>query len=121
MIRSLQSDRYVRPGEFTKDGITGSPDLIDLQEWAVVDSKCTWRSSRKLERLEKYFWTWLVQLKGYCAMVGTQDAYLWIFFVNGNWKPPAPEIRAIHLKFSQHEINENWSMIKNHARKRGWM
>lgn len=120
-IHSNLSARYVRPGEVMVDGIVGSPDLLDLDTGAVVDSKFTWRSMRKLDNIEKWFWIWLVQLKGYCRMVGTNKAELWVFFACGDWAPPVPRIRRLGLEFSDQEIKENWDMLVEHARRRGWL
>jgi hypothetical protein len=120
-IHSNLTERYIRPGECYVEGITGSPDLLDLEDMTVVDTKFTWKSSRKLDNLEKYFWSWTVQLKGYCRMVGSRTAELWVFCVNGDYKPPVPCIKRLRIEFSQQEIDENWDMIKNHARRRGWL
>lgn len=120
MAESLESDVYVRPGEVELDGIIGSPDLYNTREGRVADTKFMWKSARKLENLEKFFWTWLIQLKGYCKMMGIQDAELFVFACNGNYKPPVPVARHIVIHFSVHELEANWMMIKNHARSRGW-
>jgi hypothetical protein len=118
---SLSSGDIVRPGEWEADGIIGSPDYIDITRWRVVETKCTWRSSNKWEALEKNFWVWLVQIKGYCRMVGTQEALLHVMFMNGNYKGSGPQIKSVELRFTQNEIKQNWSMITNHARKRGML
>lgn len=120
MAASMESDTLVRPGEVEMDGIIGSPDLYNVQNGKVADTKATWKSARKLENLEKFFWSWLMQIKGYCWMMGVQEAEVYIFCVNGDYKPPAPKAYQIDLKFSVHELRQNWDMIKNHARSRGW-
>lgn len=120
-INANETERYVRPGEITRDGITGSPDLIDAVEWAVEECKCTWRSSAKLDALEKNFWIWMVQMKGYCYLIGTQVARLRVFFINGNYRGSGPQVRYLEFKFSQKEITDNWAMLVNHAKMRGWL
>lgn len=118
---SLQTEDIVRPGEFTKDGIIGSPDLLDLPQWVIIDTKCTWRSAAKLDNIEKFFWVWLVQLKGYCSMVDTCRAQLLVMFVNGDYRPPRPCIRRMNFEFTRRELSDNWLMLVNHAANRGWL
>lgn len=111
----------IRPGEWGCDGIVGSPDLIDVPHWRVVELKCRWMSSAKFEQLEKYFWLELVQVKGYCKMVDSTEAELWVFFVNGDYRPPRPVVLGKLLQFSHQEIEESWQMIVGHAQRRGWL
>ena len=121
LAESLQDWACFRPGEVELDGIVGSPDLVDFQLEMVVDTKATWRSARKLDALEKYFWPWLVQLKGYAKMLKFRKGRLLVFCVNGYYKPPRPCIRCFNLEWTQREIDENWSMITTHARRKGWV
>lgn len=111
----------VRPDEWELDGIVGSPDMIRSSDWTLIELKCRWMSSYKLDQLEKYFWLTLVQIKSYCRMIGTDHAELHVFFVNGDYRPPMPKVRVLALEFSDRELVENWSMITNHARRRGWL
>lgn len=111
----------VRPDEWTLDGITGSPDGIRLSSWRVVELKCRWMSANKLDQLEKHFFWELVQVKGYCKMTGATEAELWVFFVNGDYRPPRPLVRGLLLEFTEREIEESWDMIKAHAHRRGWV
>lgn len=111
----------VRPDEFEMDGITGSPDVIRVNEWRVVELKFRWMSAHKFDQLEKWFWTELVQVKGYCKLIGSQTAELVVFFVNGDYCPPRPMVRGVLLEFTEQEIEESWRMIKNHAQRRGWL
>lgn len=121
LTQSLVTDDCIRPGEFKCDGIIGSPDLIEQSTWTVIDTKMTWKSSNKLDNLEKNFWSWLIQLKGYCRMVDSLQARLIVFCVNGNYAPPRPTCRCLNLTFTCREIQDNWVMITGHARKRGWI
>jgi hypothetical protein len=125
MANALASEEWQRPGEFTLDGIIGSPDLIGVRDWVVGETKFTWKSSRHLETMEQGtgpLWVWLVQMKGYCRMIGTQHARLFAYFVNGNYKDGyKPELHVLDFTFSIMELNENWNMIKAHARKKGWL
>lgn len=122
MAEAFRSGTIIRPGEFCVDGITGSPDNLRVEPaYRVVETKCTWRSINKMEMMDKFFWLWLVQMKGYCKMVGTQEVELYAYFLNGNYAPPVPQVRASLITFSKMEIGENWGMIKAHARRRGWI
>lgn len=118
---SICTDDLVRPGEFTADNITGSPDLIRVSDWTLIETKCTWRSVRKFDSLERNFWAWLVQVKSYCHMIGTNTAEIHVFFVAGDWRPPVPCVKSVRLEFTDREIQENWSMCVEHAKRRGWL
>lgn len=111
----------IRPGEVYKDGIIGSPDNIDLTTMRVVETKATWKSVRKWESMEKWFWVWLVQMKGYCHMADTLEAELYALFMNGDYRGSGPLPRAALFQFTKIELVENWAMLKQHAHKRGWL
>jgi hypothetical protein len=118
---AVERGDLVRPGEWECDGIVGSPDGLDVVNWRVVELKFRWMSSNKFDALEKWFWLELVQVKGYCKMVSTLEAELWVFFVNGDYRPPRPTVRGVLLEFNQQEIDESWAMITQHAKRRGWL
>lgn len=118
---AVTSGDLIRPGEFERDGITGSPDLIRVSDWTLVETKATWRGLRKWEHLEKWFWAWLVQTKGYCHMISTQVCEIHVFFVAGDWRPPVPTVRSIRIEYTELELEENWWMLTKHARERGWL
>lgn len=121
MLDSIEYCNLLRPGELMLDGIAGSPDLIDLATSTVIDTKCTWRSSNKLTDLQRNFWSWVVQLKGYTHMLGWQQAELWCMFVCGNWKPPMPQLKRIRLEFNPVELQDCWKMLTGHAKEKGWL
>jgi hypothetical protein len=118
---AVERKDIVRPDELTLDGITGSPDGIDVVMWRVIELKFRWMSSAKFDQLEKWFWMEMVQVKGYCKLVGTREAELWVFFCNGDYRPPRPTVRAKLLEFNEQEIEESWAMIVSHARRKGWL
>lgn len=122
MALACESQRYVRPGEVMLDGITGSPDLLDLQESIVIDTKVTFKSSSKLADLQRNHCKWIWQLKGYCRMIEWRTAELWILPMCSDWKPPmiAPPVRK-RLEFSKVELDENWRMLTQHAKEKGWL
>lgn len=111
----------IRTDEWELDGIVGSPDGVRVLPYRVVETKFRWMSANKIDNLEKYFWPELVQCKGYCKMVGTNAAELHVYFVNGDYKPPVPRVESRLLEFSDQELDENWWMVTNHARRRGWL
>ena len=107
----------VRVPELFKDGIYLTPDAAllhlragktTLEEW-----KCKWESSRKgIDDKEE----WMMQIMGYCYVLGLDEAYLRVLYVNGNWKPPIPRTRQYNITFTQRDLVENWQRILNHAK-----
>lgn len=118
---TVDDGTIVSPGEFTLDGITGTPDRIDWSRPAIVELKVRWKSAHKFESLEKEFWAEVTQTKGYCYMTQILEADLIAFFVAGNWRPPVPEVRGVNMKFTELELEETWDQIKGHARWRKWL
>lgn len=108
---------WSKPGEFVKDGVIGSPDGLDADAWRVDEVKCTWVSDKdgldhpKLSH-------WMLQVKGYCHMLATTQARMYVLFVNGDYKPPRPVLRVWDLTFTDRELADNWTMLLTHARKR---
>lgn len=115
----LHSDRFVSPGECALDGIYGTPDWFDLTDYCIEEFKATWRSSRR--PLDPDFWHWLVQIKAYCKLTACTWARLRVFFVNGNYRDSGPQIKHFRLEWSRLEIDENWAMLRQHAKSKGWV
>ncbi len=110
-------DRYLRPGEISLDGITGTPDLWDVIDWATLEIKLTWASSRRAEDIEDpWFWRYWAQLKSYSHMAGQTTGRLAICFINGDWKESGPQAMLWEDTWSAEELQENWEMIKSYAR-----
>ena len=109
----LGGANVVRPGEITCEGIIGSPDGVDCDDPAIVEYKATWKSSRKpiFEIAPWYKW----QVLAYAYMLGITRARLYILYVNGNYAPLMPQVRAWEYQFSDGEVRENWNMIKRNA------
>lgn len=119
--RLLASDKSgTRPGEFTSpEGIIYSPDFIFFNgEDVLGEFKCTWYSMKNAP-LDKKFEKWWTQIKMYCHWLGLTKARLYVLFVNGNYKPPSPVLRAWEAEFSPHELREEAEMVLNHARREG--
>lgn len=105
----LGGENVIRPGEIECDGIVGSPDGVDPMDEAIVEYKATWKSSRKpvLEIAPWYKW----QVLAYCYMVGWTKVRLYVLYVNGDYKPPMPQVRGWRYEFSEGEVRSNWQMI----------
>lgn len=115
-----------RPGEFTtEEGIIFTPDLIIFDGASaggrLGEIKLTWMSSKEVPRetangfppkFDKYF----TQMKAYCYHLELGTARLLAFFVNGDYRPPKPELLAWDIEFTSRELEENWRMLVNHAR-----
>jgi hypothetical protein len=114
----LRRIEVLRPGEFAKDGITGSPDGVSFEDgMPIVDEiKCTWMSSRGCPE-DRKFWHWIVQMKAYCYLLDTPRARLHAFFVNGDYaQHREPQYLSWDLCFTEGELEENWLMLLNQAR-----
>lgn len=114
--------RYCRIGELERDGIIGSPDNLDLEFNQFGEFKCTWVSSKGFtERLKFREYCW--QIKSYIALgipiFGEQTEYVaWldVFHVCGDYRPPKPCAMHYDLRFTHGEIREHWQMMKVNAR-----
>lgn len=103
-------------------GIWCSPDGVDPEAWCVEEFKLTWYSAKKQVPIDPVYFAWLTQIKGYCYAVGTLAARLWVLHINGDYAPPRPwPPRVFQLQFTEQEIIENWEMLVNHAKFRGWL
>ena len=108
-----RTPRWVDPGELYRDGIVGSPDWFDTEDCVLEEFKCTYRSSNR--PIETDWWHWMVQMKAYCWMLGVDTIRLRVFFVCGNYKPMKPQIKMWELTFSERELRDNFTMLKNNA------
>ena len=120
-VESVLSGDLIRPGEFERDGITGSPDVIDIGISRLIELKCRWMSARKFDHLEANFFWEILQIKCYLAMIGWTEAELTVFFVCGDWQPPVPRVRSVLLEFTEREIEEAWAGVVAHARRKKWL
>lgn len=123
-------------------GIAYSPDLLIFNgDTKLGEIKLTWYSTKNvpvsktqaeeagrpelensLERFEKTrFDKWMSQIMAYLfhlrreGIVTSLTVKLIVFFVNGNYIPPSPVPLAWWLTFTERELQENWSALKNHA------
>jgi len=115
-LATAHPERYVRPGELSHDGITGTPDLWDLEDWATIEIKLTWASSRRSVDIEdEWFWRYWQQLKSYCYMSQMNKGRLIICFVNGDYKDSGPEAMEWEDEWDLEELREAWQMIEAYA------
>jgi hypothetical protein len=112
-----------RPDPVQKDGIWCSPDHMGTDPWRVKEFKLTWYSAAKECPGDDVYWPWLVQVKAYDYAMETNLAELWVFHVNGDYKPPRPPERplVLGLEFTTLELQENWAMLVGHAKAKGWL
>ncbi len=117
-----QSPLDERVGEIVKDGIIMTPDGFDFNNWWVVESKATWRSSNA-DITDAKFWDYITQIKAYCWAMESYQAKLQVLFINGDYRQSGPQYRVWLLTFQKHELVENWKMCTNHRDKmlkEGW-
>jgi hypothetical protein len=104
--------QYERPGELERDGITGSPDCVDLSEFSVVEFKVTWVSSREdlnSSKLRHYLW----QTMSYCHILAMTKARLIVLHMCGDWKGSiTPVSKEYRLLFTEAELRGNWKMMQ---------
>lgn len=107
--------RYLQIGELERDGLFGTPDLVDLEDWILIEIKLTWMSSRHDPDSQK-FWRYWVQVMAYCIMLETNVARLHVCHVMGDYKGSGPIYRIWERRFSNQELAENWRMLVSHGR-----
>lgn len=97
-----------------------SPDhiLFISGETALGEFKYTRYSSRGAPRGKK-FARWISQIKLYCYQLNLNTAYLYVMFVNGDYKPPTPTLLAWKLTFTDEELAEEWDIMMRFAEEEG--
>lgn len=119
--------RYFRPDEQQMDGIYLTPDYADLDFFGdgtctmgLEEWKVTWKSTNALDNLESNFWRWVVQAKSYCRALGCLHVRFRVLAIVGNWKDKiVPVCRVFEITFTEQELEENWSMLLNHGKRKG--
>jgi hypothetical protein len=117
-----------RPGELLTEPvgprgvrIAYNPDLLihDHQQVRVGEIKLKWQSSKDWPREPATYLPPKVdkdvtQMKCYCHHVGTLLARYYVFFVNGDWKPPLPHDPLVYdIEFEPWEVVEEWQAVMN--------
>ena len=102
----LLENMPVRLGEVELDGIVGSPD--GLAGDTVEEYKCT---SMSMDKPPSDNWKWMMQVKGYCKMLGMRRCVFRIVH-----RMYVPVYKVWELTFTQAELDENWESVLNHAK-----
>ncbi len=114
-------DKYLQIGAVEADDIWGTPDLIDLDDWAVEEIKLTWLSSRWDWDSQK-FWKFWRQLMAYCWIVKSRVGRLHVCNINGDYKygkgdGGKPQYRVWEQVWTVAELRQNWEMLSRHGNK----
>lgn len=107
-----------RIGEICLNGICMSPDGFDYDKWELYEYKCTWKSSNYNPADN---WRWMTQIKSYLWAMKACVCHLYVLYINGDYRPPTPKYLQYRVSFTQQEKEENWNMIMNHAKHKGWI
>lgn len=126
-----------RPGEIVSpEGVYMSPDGVNPDLLAGEEYKATWMTSRhgivdEYGQLDTKFVHWGIQMMGYAKWLEVDRFILTVLFVNGNYNrsgkldsgDPDPEagptFKRYDLRFTEEEIDQNWTMLMNVAKEEG--
>ncbi len=112
---------WYSPGELHLDGITGTPDGLDVADKGYLilqEAKFTWKS---IKSTPADIWAWMVQTKSYLHMLNhlhvsqPQAVIFHVYHCMGDYRGSGPIYRPWQITFQPHELEENWEMICNHA------
>lgn len=92
-----------------RDGIIGTMDGICYtnNESFVWECKTRFRPLHPPRDYDR----WMFQVKAYCHMARTNKAWLTVLHVSA--RPPNTELVWHELEFSDQELEDNWTMLKN--------
>jgi hypothetical protein len=106
--------------ELCCDEIYGTLDLLDMQDWAIEDVKCTWLSAAHDQDSTK-LWKFWMQAKCYCWMLGEDEArerYAWarlrLVYPRGDYKTGDAEASLWQRRCAAAELESCWSVILKH-------
>ena len=118
IVRRLPS--WVKPDPQACDGVWMSPDGYSAKTRTIDEIKATWKSARNFRETAKfhgYTIQTLAYMKGWKATRGR----IHVVHLNGDWRPPVPWPPVTYvLKPTPREIDQNWRMLLQHAKDRGW-
>lgn len=109
--------RVTRPGEMSVVSKVGNiyvtPDGFDVEKDALHEFKATWYSAARSFN-DPEFLNYRIQLKIGCLALDTLTAFLHVFYVCGDWRPPRPwPIQSFKFTFTEQELRENREMLEN--------
>ena len=101
-------------------------DLFGVADNFIHEFKFTAKSSRDFARefrmKAKKSRMWDMQIRAYCAALGTLAAKLHVMFVMGDYsrddknKESKASYKVFRIRYTQDELDSNWELIKQHAR-----
>jgi hypothetical protein len=111
-----EDEMIIRPDQICVDGIWGSPDGYNISEQSIYEYKFTWKSGPNDEKgtsiEDEKFTYYMIQMKSYCHMWGTNKSTLWPLFCNGSYNQGyQPALRAWDFTWTAAELKRNWKMI----------
>ena len=122
VLSKVMGDKYaVRPPQVQKDGIWMSADgigedLLGEESFVIEEYKAAWGSSRKSPTDNLYYMT---QAKSYCYAWETPIVVFRIFYVVGDYRGSGPLYRTARIRFTDRELEENWTRIINEKERMG--
>lgn len=105
-----------QPGEQCRDGVYGSPDGITGD--CLEEFKATWKSRldkseikgvRPPDKKITEQRMWMLQLAGYCHMMGLTRARLHVLWVNGDYRQSGPQYFTYLIEFTEAELSRVWN------------
>lgn len=124
----------VKGSEIVDEGIYLTPDWIEIgtdpagvEHLYVSETKASWKSSREWGKdpntaiWDKRFVGWRMQFGAYARALQTLHARLHVLWMNDDYTKFLPKMRTYEITFTPRELDENWAMLKNTARKQGWL
>ena len=130
-LSKIMREKYaIRPPQLIVDGLWMSPDGVSTDDplssmsvgpdpdgevpLVVEEYKATWRSTNK-NPIDNFYY--MCQAKSYCRAVGTTVVVMRIFHIMGDYKGSGPLYRIARIKFTEYELQQNWTMILKHYRR----
>lgn len=122
-----------RPGEFERDGISCSPDYIDLSgldpvlieskmtEMSMITCECQKRTCSLTHLTDAKFRKWLWQISAYLYVLDMTKARLHVLWMRGDYKAVRRAYGVWEVTFEPAELEATWALLVNHAREKGML
>lgn len=130
VLERALAEKYgtARVGEVVSpEGIILSPDGVNPTLVAGEEYKATFKSCRhgivdELGMPLPGFIVWFVQMKAYAKWLELLDWLLRVLFICGDYsRPIRPQFHSYRIRFTQNEVDENWTMLINLAHEEGML
>lgn len=119
MLKRQHPSRYIDVGEVERDGVYGTPDIVDTELDAVCEVKLSWLSAGRDYDDDK-LWKFWCQLQSYCHMLELRRCVLMVVFANGLWNKGGTgfvsQYREWRTVYSERELAMNWALITSTAK-----